>query len=67
MMNYDTYLSQAAAAMQESAIRRMGSILAQNRNLISFAEVVLVPEPDKDEVPKKAKTVKEWKDIRKRL
>lgn len=30
-------------------------------------EVVLVPEPDKGEVPKKAKAVKEWKDIRRRL
>jgi hypothetical protein len=30
-------------------------------------EVVLVPEPDKGEVPKKTKTVKEWKDIRKKL
>ena len=30
-------------------------------------DVVIVPEPDKGEVPKKAKTVKEWKDIRKRL
>jgi hypothetical protein len=30
-------------------------------------EVVLVPEPDKGEVPKKAKAVKEWKDIRKKL
>jgi 2-aminoadipate transaminase len=44
MMNYDTYLSQAAAAMQESAIRRMGSILAQNRNLISFAPGYPAPE-----------------------
>jgi hypothetical protein len=30
-------------------------------------EVVLVPEPDKGELPKKAKAVKEWKDIRKKL
>jgi hypothetical protein len=30
-------------------------------------EVVLVPEPDKGEVPKKAKAVKEWKDVRKKL
>ena len=30
-------------------------------------EVVLVPEPDKGELPKKAKAVKEWKDIRKKF
>ncbi len=30
-------------------------------------EVVIVPEPDKGELPKKAKTVKEWKEIRKKL
>jgi hypothetical protein len=28
-INYDDFLSRAAAGMQESAIRRMGSILAQ--------------------------------------
>ena len=44
MMNYDTYLSQAGAAMRESAIRRMGSILAQNRDIISFAPGY--PAPD---------------------
>jgi hypothetical protein len=30
-------------------------------------EVVIVPEPDKGELPKKAKTVKAWKEIRKKL
>jgi hypothetical protein len=30
-------------------------------------EVVLVPEPDKGEVPKKARAVRGWKDIRKKL
>jgi len=30
-------------------------------------EVVIVPEPDKGELPKKAKTVKAWKDVRKKL
>jgi hypothetical protein len=30
-------------------------------------DVVIVPEPDKGELPKKAKTVKKWKDIRKKL
>ena len=44
MMNYDTYLSQAGAEMRESAIRQMGTILAQNRNLISFAPGYPAPE-----------------------
>ena len=44
MINYDDFLSQAAAGMQESAIRRMGSILAQNRDLISFAPGYPAPE-----------------------
>ena len=30
-------------------------------------DVVIVPEPDKGELPKKAKAVKEWKEIRKKL
>ena len=30
-------------------------------------DVVIVPEPDKGELPKKAKAVKGWKDIRKKL
>ena len=37
MINYDAFLSRAAEQMQESAIRRMGSILAQGRDIISFA------------------------------
>jgi 2-aminoadipate transaminase len=44
MMNYDDFLSQAAAGMKESAIRRMGTILAQNRDLISFAPGYPAPE-----------------------
>ncbi len=44
MMNYTDFLSQAAAGMQESAIRRMGAILAQNRDLISFAPGYPAPE-----------------------
>jgi 2-aminoadipate transaminase len=44
MMNYDEFLSQAAGGMQESAIRRMGTILAQNRDLISFAPGYPAPE-----------------------
>lgn len=43
-MNYDSYLSRAGAEMRESAIRRMGTILAQNRNLISFAPGYPAPE-----------------------
>lgn len=30
-------------------------------------DVVIVPEPDKGELPKKAKAVKEWKEVRKKL
>ena len=30
-------------------------------------EVVIVPEPDKGELPKKARAVKEWKEVRKKL
>jgi hypothetical protein len=30
-------------------------------------EPVLVPEPSKREIPRKAKTAKEWKDVRKKL
>jgi 2-aminoadipate transaminase len=37
MTNYDNFLSRAAAGMQESAIRKTGSILAQHRDIISFA------------------------------
>jgi 2-aminoadipate transaminase len=44
MINYNDFLSQAALGMQESAIRRMGSILAQNRDLISFAPGYPAPE-----------------------
>jgi 2-aminoadipate transaminase len=44
MMNYDTFLSQAAGAMRESAIRRTGTILAQNRDIISFAPGYPAPE-----------------------
>jgi 2-aminoadipate transaminase len=37
MINYDTFLSRAAEQMKGSAIRRMGMLLAQGRNVISFA------------------------------
>ena len=35
--DYDAFLSRAAAAMRESAIRQMGTVLAQARDMISFA------------------------------
>ena len=44
MTNYDTFFSQAAGAMRESAIRRTGSILARNRDIISFAPGYPAPE-----------------------
>ena len=37
MTNYDPFLSRAGAAMRESAIRQMGAVLAQARDVISFA------------------------------
>ncbi len=37
MTQYDKFLSRAAAGMQESAIRKMGTVLAQARDIISFA------------------------------
>jgi 2-aminoadipate transaminase len=44
MIDYDAFLSRAAARMQESAIRRMGTILAQGRDVISFAPGYPAPE-----------------------
>ncbi len=44
MINYDDFLSRAAEQMQESAIRRMGTVLAQSRDIISFAPGY--PAPD---------------------
>ena len=37
MINYDSFLSRSAEQMKESAIRRMGTELAQSRDIISFA------------------------------
>ena len=37
MTNYDKFLSRAASGMQESAIRKMGTVLAGARDIISFA------------------------------
>ena len=44
MINYEDFLSSAAAEMQESAIRRMGTVLAQSRDIISFAPGYPAPE-----------------------
>jgi 2-aminoadipate transaminase len=44
MINYDAFLSRAAATMQESAIRRMGTVLTQRRDVISFAPGYPAPE-----------------------
>ena len=44
MMNYDRFLSRSADLMQESAIRRMGGVLAQKRDIISFAPGYPAPE-----------------------
>jgi 2-aminoadipate transaminase len=44
MINYDQFLSRAAERMKESAIRRMGTVLASARDIISFAPGY--PAPD---------------------
>lgn len=44
MINYDAFFSHAAGHMQGSAIRRMGTVLAQNRDIISFAPGYPAPE-----------------------
>jgi 2-aminoadipate transaminase len=37
MINYDSFLSRAGGRMKESAIRRMGTVLAQGADIVSFA------------------------------
>jgi 2-aminoadipate transaminase len=37
MKDYEAFFSQSAHSMRESAIRQMGTVLAQARNMISFA------------------------------
>jgi 2-aminoadipate transaminase len=37
MTNHDQFFSMAGAAMRESAIRQMGSVLAQAKDMVSFA------------------------------
>jgi 2-aminoadipate transaminase len=44
MTTYDRFLSRSAGLMQESAIRRMGTVLAQKRDIISFAPGYPAPE-----------------------
>lgn len=44
MTNYDAFLSRAGAGLQESAIRKMGTVLAQARDMISFAPGYPDPE-----------------------
>ncbi len=44
MISYDAFLSRAAGIMQESAIRKMGTMLAQGRDLVSFAPGYPAPE-----------------------
>ena len=44
MTDYTRFLSRAAGHMQESAIRRMGMVLAQGRDIISFAPGYPAPE-----------------------
>lgn len=44
MINYDAFLSRAGEQMQGSAIRKMGTVLSQNRDLISFAPGYPAPE-----------------------
>ena len=44
MIEYDRFLSRSAEQMKESAIRRMGAVLAQGKDIVSFAPGY--PAPD---------------------
>ena len=44
MINYEQFLSRAGARMQESAIRKMGQVVSQATDLISFAPGYPSPE-----------------------
>ena len=44
MIDYDAFLSRAADHMKESAIRKMGTVLAQGRDIISFAPGYPAPQ-----------------------
>jgi 2-aminoadipate transaminase len=44
MIDYDAFLSRAAEQMKESAIRKMGGVLAQGRDIVSFAPGYPAPQ-----------------------
>src|SRR4030095_223932 len=44
MINYDGFFSRAAGHMKASAIRKMGGVVAQNRDIVSFAPGYPAPE-----------------------
>jgi 2-aminoadipate transaminase len=44
MMNYDAFFSRAAGHMRGSAIRKMGGVAAQGRDIVSFAPGFPAPE-----------------------
>jgi 2-aminoadipate transaminase len=44
MIDYDGFLSRAAEQMKESAIRKMGTVLAQGKDIVSFAPGYPAPE-----------------------
>ncbi len=44
MIEYDRFLSRSAEQMKESAIRKMGTVLAQGRDIISFAPGYPAPQ-----------------------
>ena len=44
MTNYDAFFSRAAEKMKESAIRKMGTLVAQRRDIVSFAPGYPAPE-----------------------
>ena len=43
-INHEQFLSRAAEQMQQSAIRKMGAVLAAGRDIISFAPGYPAPE-----------------------
>ena len=44
MIDYAAFLSRSAGTMKESAIRRMGTMLGQGRDIVSFAPGYPAPE-----------------------
>ena len=44
MIDYDRFFSRSAEQMKESAIRKMGTVLAQGRDIISFAPGYPAPQ-----------------------